>query len=84
MAVSLIKKLSTAETAYKNLNGIFCIYKPPDMDLYEIIDKLKTTLSEGINTLPCRPVEKIVKIDECNDKPMLAINYADTVQGIFI
>lgn len=83
MAVSLIKKLSTAELAYKNLNGIFCIYKPPDMDLYDIIDQLKTNLTDGINKLPSRPVEKIVKIDEFNDKPTLAFNYADTVQGKF-
>jgi hypothetical protein len=81
---SLVKRLSTGEKVYKNLSsGIFSIYKPPDMDLIEISKKIKYKLVNGINELPCRPIEKIVKLDKMNNEPYIGINLADSVEGFF-
>jgi len=81
-ASSLVKKLSTGEQIYKSLNGLFCIYKPPDMDLLEIHKKLKFKLVNGINELPCRPIKKIVKFDEITNEPYVERDYADSVEGL--
>jgi hypothetical protein len=72
---------SIGEVTYSNLKGLFCIYKPPDMDLLEVQRKLKYMLVKGMNQLPCRPVESIVKIDENTKEAYLEKNLADTVQG---
>lgn len=81
---SLVKRLSTGEKVYKSLSsGIFSIYKPPDMDLLEISKKIKYKLVNGINELPCRPIEKIVKFDKINNEPYIGINLSDSVEGLF-
>jgi hypothetical protein len=81
-ASSLVKKLSTGERIFKSLNGVFCIYKPPDMDLLEIHKKIKFKLVNGINELPCRPIKKIVKFDEITSEPYVENDYADSVEGL--
>jgi hypothetical protein len=84
-AISLVKFpnkiLTPGEFSYKKLNGLFCLYKPPDMNLEEITKKLKHYLVHGINKIPCRPVDKIVKIDEKNDDSIVDIDYSDRVEG---
>ncbi len=75
------KILTPGEFSFKNLNGLFCLYKPPDMNLEEITKKLKHYLVHGINKIPCRPVDKIVKIDEKNDDLVVDIDYSDRVEG---
>lgn len=77
-------KLTPGEAVYKKLNGLICIYKPPDYDLEEIVNKLKYTFVHGINQLPCRPVEKIVKIndDSPQHEPMIVNNLADSVEAV--
>ena len=81
MANSVIKRVSVGEQIFRNLNGVFCVYKPPDMDLIEVLRKVKTTLLKGINDLPCRPIEKIVKIDEQTNKLYIGRNMSDSVEG---
>ncbi len=79
------KKLTPGESVYKKLNGLICIYKPPDYDLVEIVNKLKYACVHGINLLPCRPIEKIVKIDESSEnknEPIIVDNLADSVEAI--
>ena len=78
---SLIKKLSPGEKVYKNLNGIFSLYKQPDMDLVDLYDKIKYKLVKGVNELPCRPIQNIVKIDQKTNEPYVGINFADSVEG---
>ena len=80
---TLMKRLSVGEQVYKSLsNGIFSIYKPPDLDLLEISKKIKFNLMKGINELPCRPIQKIVKFDNITNEPFIGRNYADGVEGI--
>jgi len=84
-AISLIKfankVLTPGELSYKKLNGIFCLYKPPDMDLEEIRKKLKYYLVHGINKMPCRPVDKMVKIDEKNENAIVDVDFSDRIEG---
>lgn len=80
--VTTIKKLSKAELAYRRLHGVFCVYKPPEMDLAEINQTIKHALVTGLNKLDDKPTESIVKIDEKNDQIVyLDKNYADTKEG---
>ena len=84
LIASPFKALSPAEIAFNRLNGMFSIYKPPDMDLLQIYNKLKKIFYKGINELPNREVEDIIKIDEKKNLVYLDKNLADTVQGKFI
>jgi hypothetical protein len=83
MSKSLVslKKLSTAESIFQNFKGLFCIYKPPDIDLIHVYNQLKTTLIKGINDLPNRDVESIVKIDDEKNLVFVDKNLADTKQA---
>ena len=40
-------KRSAAELIYKELNGLFAIYKPPETSTIELIRKLKLTFIKG-------------------------------------
>jgi hypothetical protein len=83
--INPLKKLTPGESVFKNLKGLICLYKPPDYDVIEIINKLKYSFVHGINLLPCRPVEKMVKIDETSGKmlePVIADNLADSVEAV--
>ncbi len=75
------KKRSAAELIYKQLNGIFSIYKPPDTTTTELIRKLKYAFLKGLNGMACRPVEKFVRYDAEKKDYYLEDNKADTVQG---
>ena len=77
-------KRSTAELVYKQLNGIFAIYKPPDTATVDLMRKLKYTFIKGLNNMSCRPVEKFIRFDEEKKDYYLEDNKADTVQGIFL
>jgi hypothetical protein len=76
-----LKTLSAAESAYQNLKGVFSIYKPPDLDIQGVYSKLKRALYQGINELPNRSVESIVKIDDNKDLVYVDTNLADTELG---
>ena len=77
------RSLTEGEQLYNRLSGLFCIYKPPDMDLAdEATPLIKHALVNGINLLPCRPVEHIVKIDEERNEPRVEPNLADAVEGL--
>ncbi len=75
------KVRSPAELAFQNLSGLFCIYKPADVDLIEVMRKVKYGLVRGINALDTRPVQEIVQFDEANHSVYLQKNAADTIQG---
>ena len=51
------------------------------MNLEEMTKKLKYYLVHGINKMPCRPVDKIVKIDETNEDSIVDVDYSDRVEG---
>ena len=72
---------SPAEVAFQKLNGLLCIYKPPNTNLIEIIRKIKLGFVKGLNEIPTRPVQDIVKFDDSNNSVYLESNRADTVQG---
>lgn len=72
---------SPAEQAFQKLNGLFCIYKPPEMDLVEVMRKAKLAIVQGINAVPSRPVQQIVRFDDPNNSVYLEANKADTVAG---
>lgn len=76
-------KRSPSEYKYSKLKGLFCIYKPPDMDLLDVYKKLKFHLVDGLNNEPCRPVEDIVKIDDETNQIFVAKNPADSVEGFY-
>ncbi len=76
-----LKTLSAAELAYQNFKGVFSIYKPPEVDLKGVYNKLKRALYQGINELPNRSVESIVKIDDEKDLVYIDTNLSDTVLG---
>jgi len=79
---NLAKVRSPAELAFQNLSGLFCVYKPPDVDLIEVMRKVKYGFVRGINALDTRPVQEIVKFDEANHSVYLQKNAADTIQGL--
>ena len=74
-------KRSAAELIYKQLNGIFAVYKPPDTTTIELVRKLKYAFLKGLNGMDCRPVEKFVRYDDEKNDYYLEDNKADTVQG---
>lgn len=76
------KTHSPAEVAFQKLNGLLCVYKPPDVNLLEIIRKIKLGFVKGLNEAPARPVQEIVKFDDINRSVYLETNRADTVEGL--
>ena len=78
-----IENKSLAELAFQKINGLLCLYKPPDIDLIEIMRKIKLGFVKGINEIPSRPVQEIVKFDDINNTVYLQHNQADTVEGVF-
>ncbi len=76
-----LKKMSPAEIAYEKLNGILCVYKPPELDSLEMIRKLKFAFLKGFNELPSRPVEHVVEFNKNLNSVDLVPNKADTIQG---
>ena len=72
---------SQAERAYEKLSGLFCVYKPPDMDLLELMRKIRFVCLKGLNELPCRPVEQLVKFDDSNNRVYLEASKSDTIEG---
>lgn len=76
--MALVTSKSLGERLFKNLRGYFCIYKPPDRELKKIDELLKMFLVAGINNKPCRPVEKMVQINENDNSVNIMKNLADS------
>ncbi|KAJ8734442.1 hypothetical protein PYW08_013692 [Mythimna loreyi] len=73
-------KFKDAVSAYKSLNGLICVYKPPCVPVKQVIHTVKTNLCRDLNALPGRPIEKRVEIVGSTNEPMLVKlvpNYAD-------
>ncbi|XP_011563080.3 pseudouridylate synthase TRUB2, mitochondrial [Plutella xylostella] len=73
-------KLRDAAQAYKALNGIICVYKPPCVPLRRVQHTIITNLCRDLNALPDRPLESRVEIVGATNEPMsvrLVQNYAD-------
>ncbi len=79
---ALINRRAVAERLFGNLKGIFAIYKPRDVRVEKIVEKLQHSFKIGLNTRPCRPIESIVKIDEEKNWVDKVINLADSPLGI--
>ena len=81
--VNAAKVINRAEAAFRNLHGIFCVYKPPDMDLATLNQTLKHNLVTSLNKLDEKPTTSIVKVDDTNNQIVyLDKNYADTKEGL--
>lgn len=78
------KVRSPAELSFQKLSGLLCLYKPPDVDLIEIMRKLKYSFVKGINDLASRPTQQIVKFNDSTNSVYLETNSADTIQGFII
>ncbi|CAH1643790.1 unnamed protein product [Spodoptera littoralis] len=73
-------KFKTAASAYKALNGLICVYKPPCVPVKQVLHTVKTNLCRDLNALPDRPLEQRVEILGPTNEPMkvkLVTNYAD-------
>lgn len=84
MSKTIVDKATTwtkSDEIFRKLNGLFCLYKPPDASLLDILRKLKYSLVKGLNELPKRPTEQIVKVNEQKNILTLRKNLADTVEG---
>ncbi|CAK1599270.1 unnamed protein product [Parnassius mnemosyne] len=76
----MVVKLRDAALAYKTLNGIVCIYKPPGVPVRRVQQTIITNLCRDLNALPDRPQEKRIEIVGATNAPMtvkLVPNYAD-------
>ncbi|CAF4838119.1 unnamed protein product [Pieris macdunnoughi] len=73
-------KISDAASAFKTLNGIICVYKPPCVPVRQIKHVIVTNLCKDLNNLPDRPLEQRVEILGETNKTMevrIVPNYAD-------
>ncbi|XP_014355325.2 mitochondrial mRNA pseudouridine synthase Trub2 [Papilio machaon] len=73
-------KYVNAAVAYKTLNGLICVYKPPCVPVRQVQHTIVTNLCRDLNALPDRPQEKRVEIIGATNAPMtvkLVPNYAD-------
>lgn len=73
-------KLCTGALAYKALNGLVCVYKPPCVTIKQVQHTIITHLCRDLNALPNGPQEKRVEIIGATNEPMsvcLVPNYAD-------
>jgi hypothetical protein len=74
---------SPSEKVYKKLvNGIFCIYKPPNTDISAIHKIIKYTLVNGVNSLETRKVNDIVQVDNDINKIVTIKDEADTIEAV--
>ncbi|XP_015126934.1 mitochondrial mRNA pseudouridine synthase Trub2 [Diachasma alloeum] len=77
---SLIKYTRNAEEIYRNLNGVFAIYKPAGNNLAQVRLALLTHICRDLNGLDVRPPENYVHIDGDTTKQMtvrVEPSYAD-------
>ncbi|XP_073956506.1 pseudouridylate synthase TRUB2, mitochondrial [Choristoneura fumiferana] len=73
-------KFPNAAAAYKILNGVICVYKPPCVPVRQVQHTIITNLCRDLNALPDRPIEQRVEIVGATNEPMtvkLVPNYAD-------
>jgi hypothetical protein len=76
--------LHKSEKIFNKINGLICIYKPPGMKLADITQKLKHMFVKSLNEMPCRPMEKMVKVDDENEKIYITRNLADSPLGFYL
>ncbi|XP_005090950.1 mitochondrial mRNA pseudouridine synthase Trub2 [Aplysia californica] len=50
-------RFSWAPTAYKMLDGIFCIFKPPGLPVFRAVESIQRNLASDLNALPCYEYE---------------------------
>lgn len=81
---ALVVKRSKGERIFGKINGLICVYKPSTMELTDIAQKLKLMFLQTFNKMPCRPIEKMVKVDDQNEKISITQNLADSPLGIQI
>lgn len=48
-----MSRFNWAPTAYRLLDGIFCIYKPSGVPVHNIVHSIKLNLCKDLNALPC-------------------------------
>ncbi|KAG6457744.1 mitochondrial mRNA pseudouridine synthase Trub2 [Manduca sexta] len=73
-------KFRDAASAFRTLNGLICVYKPPTVSVKQVQHTIITNLCRDLNALPDRPQEKRVEIVGATNEPMtvkLVPNYAD-------
>ncbi|VVC87014.1 pseudouridylate synthase TRUB2, mitochondrial [Leptidea sinapis] len=73
-------KIHDAAVAFKALNGIICVYKPPCVSVPQVQHRVITNLIRDLNALPDRAREQRVEILGPTNGPMtvkLVPNYAD-------
>ncbi|XP_059051392.1 pseudouridylate synthase TRUB2, mitochondrial [Achroia grisella] len=63
-------KIRNAVAAYKALNGLICVYKPPCVPIKQIQHTLITNLCRDLNELPGRPQENRVEIVGPTNAPL--------------
>jgi len=57
-------KISYAPDAWKLLEGIFCVYKPTEMSMDAVKNRLLGNLCRDLNSMEVRPPENYVKIED--------------------
>ncbi|KAM3956595.1 pseudouridylate synthase TRUB2, mitochondrial [Aphomia sociella] len=75
-----MRNIPNAVNAYKALNGLICVYKPPGVPIKQVKHTLKTNLCRDLNALPGRPQEQRVEILGATNAPLkvqLVTNLAD-------
>ncbi|XP_049887998.1 pseudouridylate synthase TRUB2, mitochondrial [Pectinophora gossypiella] len=73
-------KFGSAATAFKSLNGLICVYKPPCVSVRQVQHTIITNICRDLNVLPDRPQEHRVEIVGSTNAPMrvkLVPNLAD-------
>ncbi|KAK3763718.1 hypothetical protein RRG08_021390 [Elysia crispata] len=48
-----MSRFNWAPTAYRLLDGLFCVYKPAGVPVHKVIHSLKLNLCKDLNALPC-------------------------------
>lgn len=72
--------IKDARAAYRALDGVICVYKPPGTPVRQVIHTIVTNLCRDLNALPIRGQEKRVEIVGATNSPMkvkVLPNYAD-------
>ncbi|XP_072935391.1 pseudouridylate synthase TRUB2, mitochondrial [Epargyreus clarus] len=75
-------KIEKASWAFKALNGIICVYKPPCVPVRRVQHTIITNICRDLNALPQGPQEQRVEIVGATNAPMtvkVVPNYADDI-----
>lgn len=50
--------LSYAPTVFKGLQGVFCVYKPPDFTIGRLLYHIRNSLARELNKMNVRPMRR--------------------------